>query len=358
MRLLVGPSRREFLIHKKLLCASSSFFRYSLESLSDPGSPTSPSPTSPVSVASDASTASASSVSPTEKLLWLSEEAPEVMELFVQWLYQRHAFRGILEHMVAAVSIQPTPTDQARVLKARRALHWNLVKLHLFAAVIRLPTLQDAAMDAVQDLYLRCDMDVSLGFLRFLYAECSREQAFRLRTWAVAMLAWRIASRPDPDDDDDNDHNQNQDELLLFGELPALREDYARHLAKMAASRADVRVKNPQLRLPRNKLRNEERHFGFRQCSFHSHRALVGEGACPYSTAAAVAAAALGVGADETEAPESPLEQVRKKKTTTTTTTVGNKDVPRTTAPARQRHARLRSQTSQIWTVHESAEET
>ncbi len=40
-------------------------------------------------------------------------------------------------------------------------------------------------------------------------------------------------------------------------------------------------IKNPQLRLPENKLRSEERFFGFRQCSFHSHRSAVGEGVCP-----------------------------------------------------------------------------
>jgi hypothetical protein len=40
-------------------------------------------------------------------------------------------------------------------------------------------------------------------------------------------------------------------------------------------------IKNPQLRLPMNKLRNEERFFGFRQCSFHSHRSTIGEGVCP-----------------------------------------------------------------------------
>lgn len=354
VRLLVGPSRREFLIHKKLLCASSSFFRYSLESLSDPSSPTSPiAPTSPISISSDASTNSASSCAPSEKLLWLSEEAPEVMELFVHWLYQRNAFRGLLEQMVAAVSIQPAPqsADHARVLKARRALHWNLIKLHLFAAIIRLPMLQDAAMDAVQDLYLRCDMDVSMGFLRFLYDECSREQAFRLRKWAVAMLAWTLS-------------NGGADPIALnelFDEFPALYDDYAKHMEKMEDSRADVRVKNPQLRLPRNKLKNEERHFGFRQCSFHSHRSLVGEGRCPYaadvqsqhaslsaaseaSRKAAAAAAATVV--DENEVAPSPPVQAQVKPSVSKAAT------------RHRQHTRLQSQSSHIWTVHESAEET
>lgn len=183
VRLLVGCERRVFTIHKKLLCASSSFFRYSLESAAS--EPSSPPPSE--------RDASAGSRDRSEKLLWLSEENPEVVELFIKWLYQRNSFRASLERMVAAVTMPgPATHEQVRILKGRRYLHWNLVKLHLFAAVTRLPALQDIAMDAIQDLYLRCDWDISLNFVRFLYEECSREQAFRLRKWAVAMLAWTL----------------------------------------------------------------------------------------------------------------------------------------------------------------------
>ncbi len=69
----------------------------------------------------------------------------------------------------------------------------------------------------------------------------------------------------------------------LFSACGDLRQDYDAHIAKMASSGRDVRVKNPQLRIPRNALRSEERLFGFRQCSFHSHRKTVGERRCPHS---------------------------------------------------------------------------
>jgi hypothetical protein len=69
----------------------------------------------------------------------------------------------------------------------------------------------------------------------------------------------------------------------LFLAYPDLKSDYHMHIQKMSMSRADVRVKNPQLRLPANKLRSGERFFGFRQCTFHSHRATVGEGTCPHA---------------------------------------------------------------------------
>lgn len=316
VRLLVGPDRREFTIHKKLLCASSSFFRYSLESLS------SSAPSSPSSVASD-------STIPTEKVLWLSEESPEMMELFVVWLYQRHSFRTVLEGMIAAVTVTPKPVNKIKVLNSRRALHWNLVKLHLFAAVIRLPQLQDIAMDGLQDLYLRCDWDVSFNFVRYLYEECSRDAAFRLRKWAVAMLSWTLSNGC-------GDVAAFND---LFVEFPELYEDYIKHQDKMEDSRADVRVKNPQLRLPRNRLKNEERHFGFRQCSFHSHRSSVGEGRCPYA-------------AEQADVLSPTMDRYAEKQSHPEMKSSAGKSA------SRHRHTRLQSSSSPIWTVPESAEET
>lgn len=319
VRLLVGPNRTEFTIHKKLLCASSSFFRYSLESVSAPSSPS--------SVESDSS---AVPIGNLEKVLWLSEECPEMMELFVLWLYQRHSFRTVLENMVAAVTMPPTPATRVKILKSRRSLHWNVVKLHLFAAVIRLPVLQDIAMDAIQDMYLRCDWDVSFNFVRFLYEECTREQAFRLRKWAVAMLAWTLS-------------NGSGDPVAfneLFAEFPELHDDYMKHVDKMTDSRADARVKNPQLRLPRNKLKNEERHFGYRQCSFHSHRSSVGEGRCPYA-----------MEQPEVVSPVSPHQPP-------TTPSQPSPKPAASNSYSRHRHARVQSTATEIWTVHESAEET
>lgn len=325
IRLLVGPNRREFTIHRSLLCASSSFFRYSLESVaSEPSSPNSPG--TPSSIESDSS---AGSNTRSEKLLWLSEESPEMIELFVTWLYQRNSFRATLDEMVAAVTAAPNQATQAKTLHNRRQLHWSLVKLHLFAAAIRLPALQDAAMDAVQDLYLRCDWDISLNFLKFLYEDCAREPAFRLRKWAVAMLAWTLA----------NGSTDPRPFHALFDACPELRADFDQHADKMDGSRADLCLKNPQLRLPRNRLKNDERQFGFRQCSFHSHRSTVGEGRCPCAP---------------DHGPRSPVEEGFQRP--------GHQHVPQIKVPVarsapRHRHARMQSGVSQIWTVQESAEE-
>jgi hypothetical protein len=218
-------------------------------------------------------------------MLWLPTEAPEMFELFVLWLFQRRAFSTFIG---AAIS-QVDPDSCSAALSehshetSRRTLHWNLVRLHLFAAKTLLPALQDAAMDALQDLYLRCDWEVSPSFVRFLYADCNAEHAFRLRKWAIAMVAWTVAMQGgDPSDEWQR----------LLENHPVLDHDYTSHLKKMAGTRgANLCVKNPQLRLPANRLRSEERFFGFRQCSFHSHRSTVGEGPCPHdgpATAGAV----------------------------------------------------------------------
>lgn len=142
-------------------------------------------------------------------------------------------------------------------------------------------------MDALQDLYLRCDWEVSPSFVRFLYADCHAEHAFRLRKWAVAMAAWTVAMQGG---------EPTGEWQRLLDDLPVLDHDYSSHLTKMAGSRgANLRIKNPQLRLPANRLRSEERFFGFRQCSFHCHRSSVGERPCPHGEADVAAPAAVDV---------------------------------------------------------------
>lgn len=222
-------------------------------------------------------------------MLWLSTEAPEMFELFVLWLYQRRSFTTFIEAAISKVdpdSCSAAVSEQSHET-SRRKLHWNLVRLHLFAAKTLLPALQDASMDALQDLYLRCDWEVSPSFVRFLYAGCCAEHALRLRKWAVAMVAWTIAMQGGEPGDEWQQLLENH---------PVLDHDYTSHLNKMAGSRgADLCIKNPQLRLPANRLRSEERFFGFRQCSFHSHRSIVGEGPCPHDSTTTAGADAVDV---------------------------------------------------------------
>lgn len=99
-------------------------------------------------------------------------------------------------------------------------------------------------MDVIQDFYLRCNWDVSTSLVRHLYQDCSREESFRPREWAIAMLAWKLSKGvSDP-------LSSNK----LFAEIPDLLEDYVKHVHRSVDSNVDIRVKNPQLRLPRNKL--------------------------------------------------------------------------------------------------------
>ena len=253
MRVLVGEEQREFTLHRKLLCDSCPFFKTNLEAI--------PSPTTPGDEEEEEEE---------DSVLWLPNEAPDSFDLFVLWLYQRKKFHTFMDDVIRTIS-----PDECRAVRT------NLVRLHLFAAVIDLPALQDLAMDALQDMYLRFDWDMSPRFLAFIYGDCDADHSVRLRKWGIAMLAWTLHGA-------DKAHLLEKQIDRLFTKFPQLKADYNLHLEKMAQSRADVRLKNPQLRLPVNKLRNGERFFGFRQCTFHSHRATVGEGACPHTISLAL----------------------------------------------------------------------
>lgn len=248
VRVLVGDEQRDYTLHKKLLSDSCAFFRDLIQEI--------PAPTSPQDGEEEE-----------DSVLWLPNEAPDMFEIFVLWLYQQPRFLPFIH-----LSIQTMCPERLHILRT------NLVRLHLFAAAIDLPAAQDAAMDALQDMYLHLDWDMAPDFVAFLYSDCGYQYAHRLRKWAVAMLAWTI-------------NGPGKAEALtgqvdkVFAAHPQLKADYNMHIQKMAMSRADVGIKNPQLRLPVNKLLSGERLFGFRQCTFHSHRATVGEGTCPHALA-------------------------------------------------------------------------
>lgn len=140
-------------------------------------------------------------------------------------------------------------------------------------------------MDALQDLYLNRNWDVPPSLIIYLYTQCESLASVRMRRWAVAMVAFSLTV-----------DTKSSNFRALFASLPDFAEDYATHVRNMKAAGLDIRFKNPQLRIPANKLRNDERLFGFRECSFHSHRAAVGERRCPYDDGAGRAEMMMGLG--------------------------------------------------------------
>ncbi|KAL8387826.1 hypothetical protein RB595_009647 [Gaeumannomyces hyphopodioides] len=339
IQVLVGPEKKAFTVHKKLLCSTSEFFSESIAAipaglLSPPRGARRPPPVArrpaanrrsgfhdwTIAAAAAAATASAAGegghvrsascnslpapaparsspsppASPTRvAVLWFADQTPEMFELFVLWLYHRRAFAALVDEAVTSILAAEAESGDSRTAEARlRGLHWALVNLHLFAVAVGLPALQDLAMDAVQDLYLRLDWDVSPRFVRFLY-EREADAALRLRKWAVAMAAWCLASSSSGKgcsaEGADADSTAAQFQVLLES-YPEFCQDYSTHLSRMHSSRTNPVIKNPQLRIPTNALRNEERHFGFRMCSFHSHRASVGQGRCPHDRSGSNAA--------------------------------------------------------------------
>lgn len=282
---LVGSKQRSFKVNRQLLCAVSPFFRSRLQN-----------PTSK----HDEGISNANATKPVS--LWLPGESASMFSLFVQWLHARDGFRSFLEDCV------DTANDNGPA--ALRDLQWTIIRLHLFASHLSLHQLQDLAMDAIQDMYLKFDWDVAPDIITYLYTECDPIPAVRLRRFAAAMVAFSLAG----DDKNRSDrrrsaiarsslavldqaekqeikaHVQGDRPLSqpssqfqdLFDMIPDFAADYAMHMRKMNASGLDIRFKNPQLRIYANRLRNDERSFGFRQCSFHSHRASVGERQCPH----------------------------------------------------------------------------
>lgn len=248
---LVGPKKQRFKVNKKQLCAVSSFFR---ERLEDPSQPRAVS-------------------------LWLPAESPSMFALFTEWLQDRYSFRLCLNETA-------TQTQEAGE-RPMQELHWALIRLHLFASHLSIFHLQDTTMDVIQDLYLKCDWDVSPSLITYLYTKCEALPSVRLRRWVVAMVAFSLTGSSSnaspikyhPQDAQTSDMAQIHS---LLESLPEFATDHAIHIQKMDDSGLDVRFKNPQLRIPANKLRNHERTFGFRECSFHSHRATVGERRCPH----------------------------------------------------------------------------
>ncbi|RCI15681.1 hypothetical protein L249_3500 [Ophiocordyceps polyrhachis-furcata BCC 54312] len=193
--------------------------------------------------------------------LWLPAESAAAFGLLAQWLHESSSLDGVVA------------LARARGSKAARELHWPLVSLHLLASRLHVHQLQDHAMDLLQDLYLACNWHVAPSLVAYLYTKCDVIPAVRIRRWVVAMVA--AAS---DDEDDVGDETRTK-----FGSLPDFVDDYHLHLAGLARAGLDVRLKDPRRRIACNRLRNHGRRFAFRQCSFHVHRAAVGEGPCPHA---------------------------------------------------------------------------
>ena len=283
-RVLVGPEKVEYFVDRTLLSAVSPAFRDGLDASSE------------------------NNKHHHIPCIWLATEAPVMFELFVIWLHHRSSFRSVLDGVINGRSFSHydentppmTPTSpRAQVANSpdldslhAQKIHWGLVRLHLFAARLSLFQLQDTAIDALQDLYLARDWDVTPRLIRFLYFSSvgGSDVGVRMRRWAVAMVAWQLAAvGADPDmsiDSNDSFEAACSASTLrianLFLRCPAFKMDYVAHVNKMTASGLTIQVKNPQLRMPTNKLRSDERVFAFRHCSFHSHRAAVGEKQCPH----------------------------------------------------------------------------
>ncbi|KAL7628220.1 hypothetical protein AAE478_002419 [Parahypoxylon ruwenzoriense] len=238
VKVLVGPKKRRFMIPTKLL-APCQYFRERID-------------TARIEFVKGQA----------HFLVALEDRCPDMFELFTYWLTERRSLDKFI--------------DAAEANHSCKELHWDLVNLHLFAAQIDLPALQDCAMDAIQDVYLRRNWDINPKLINYVYTSCDPRESCRLRKWIVVMTSWTLGGVVSTDMS-----NRIQ---RLFDKCPDFWAEYHTHTRKMAKSGLEGPFKNPQLRLPSNNPRNEERQFGFRQCSFHTHRSTIGQGRCPHTT--------------------------------------------------------------------------
>ncbi len=100
-----------------------------------------------------------------------------MFELFCYWIVERKGFDDFIDEAEA---------DETEADDICEGLHWDLVNLHLFAAQLQLAEVQDLAMDAIQDLYLRRNWDIVPALVEYVYQECDPGESCRLRKWIVA----------------------------------------------------------------------------------------------------------------------------------------------------------------------------
>jgi hypothetical protein len=103
--LYVGPTRKKFIVHKNLICDSSDFFKKAF---------------------------TGNFVESKEGTINLSEDDPDVISIFIHWLY----------------------TAVVPLGNAEDYLH-NLYELYFFADKVCLTVLKDATMDSIQDMSLK-----------------------------------------------------------------------------------------------------------------------------------------------------------------------------------------------------------
>lgn len=322
MYLAIGEEQREFCVHKNLLVSASQyfadlvanvpalqpmsidhgFFRSNFFAQSRYGTPES----TMRGFGERLSTGPVFESSPAVSVIWLQAESPAMFELFVLWLYQRSV--GLVR-LVDEVSAHRAGGVKATSKICRSiGLPQNLAELHVFAAKVGIDELQDVALDALQDVFLRCEWQATPKFIRFVFECYDPENAYRLRQWTVAMMAWTLAatgtdllslcfaasknrSKKSPREQHPSLSNHHQKQPIpefvrrfsaILSDIPDLLKDFVDHVSKLSRLKGSAAQKNPTIRLPTNCMKTDGRQYGFRLCSFHSHRKEVGQGECPH----------------------------------------------------------------------------
>jgi hypothetical protein len=141
VKVYLGKKRKEFVIHKKLLCNKSDFFRKAFTGSFKEG----------------------------EGVIYLPDDSPGPFSIFIDWLYRS--------------TIPPGHTEE---------YFNNLFKLYIFASKLCLNELADGAIDRIRDMVHKYDnnADITPALVDFVYSKTSTESP--LRTYCIHGLAFNL----------------------------------------------------------------------------------------------------------------------------------------------------------------------
>jgi hypothetical protein len=213
----VGPKRKEFSVHKKLICSRSEYF----------------------------SKAFKDGLQESEKgVMYLLEEDVTDFDALVNYIY-----RDTLPMFPCEISAKTVPP-------VNDYLNLCLLPLFLMAERFCLETLANKVMDAIQDVQLKQGIIFGRKILRCIYGR-TREDS-KLRSYAAICIVRNLMVIGG---------ENNEKSRKTLSEFAAATPDFASDFVYLLGKHAQAFRKKPAAD---PQVRNEEKGFG--KCYFHTHK--------------------------------------------------------------------------------------
>jgi len=268
---LVGKKRKEFNVHKKLICQASKFFNDAFSGPFKEGQ---------------------------ENRMHMPEDDPEVFSCFVDWLYRNplpvvedtikvpkkdveimkssecKAFGPVTkeEHLQEVERVNKEADEKKKARDIRLGDQFNrLLKLYFFAEKIFLHDLMNRAMDRIRQGLTAHDRYLGSREIKLVYLNTS--QGSMLRSFCAELLVYQLGRAPDK--------KLNQ-MVTLIHELPELSKDILVEFKSLSGFKAEMFCDweepgaDPD---PRSRGDDDDGDL----CCFHKHDSSTGDKSC-YAT--------------------------------------------------------------------------